>query len=288
MIWRILGEDIRAELKIASEPMYVNADAGMMDQVLMNLTVNARDAMPNGGLLSIETSAVTFEESDKGQSPQIRPGAFVCMSVSDTGCGMSEKLLTRIFEPFFTTKEAGKGTGLGLATVFGIVNQHQGWIAVYSEVGHGTTFRVYLPAVAGPDAIPSTVPAEAAALGGKETVLMVEDEPSLRAFVRMTLTRLGYRVLEAATGAGALEAWRQNRKEIRLLLTDMVLPGGMSGNELARRLQGEEPALKIIYTSGYSAEMASKDLPPEQHSNFLQKPFKAQKLAQILRDCLDL
>jgi PAS domain S-box-containing protein len=287
MIWRILGEDIRMQVNVASQPMYVNADAGMMDQVLMNLTVNARDAMPEGGTLIIGTSAVSFQESDKAKFPQTRPGSFVCLSVRDRGCGIAPENLTRIFEPFFTTKEVGKGTGLGLATVFGIVHQHQGWISVESEVGDGTTFRVYLPAVSSPEGVASAQPAETAALGGKETILMVEDDPSLRGFVRMTLSRLGYRVLEAATGAGALEAWKQNRAEIRLLLTDMVLPGGMTGRELAQRLLEEKPGLQIIYVSGYSAETVVKDLCLEEGVNFLRKPFKAQKLAQTLRAKLD-
>jgi CheY-like chemotaxis protein len=200
---------------------------------------------------------------------------------------MEPKVIARIFEPFYTTKDVGKGTGLGLATVFGIVQQHQGWINVYSEVGRGTTFRVYLPMIPSPNEIAERRPAEAAALGGKETILMVEDEPSLRAFVRMTLSRLGYRVFEAATGAGALEAWEQNQGEIALLLTDMMLPDGMSGKDLALKLREMKPSLKIIYTSGYSADLAGKDLPLDERENFLCKPFKAEKLAQMLRGQLD-
>ena len=148
MLRRILGENIQLQFKFAMQPLFVHADAGMMDQVLMNLAVNARDAMPNGGQLVIETSAVEFDESTAAQSAQARPGSFVCLSVSDTGCGIPPEILPQIFEPFFTTKDVGKGTGLGLATVFGIVQQHQGWINVYSEVGHGTTFRIYLPRLA--------------------------------------------------------------------------------------------------------------------------------------------
>jgi CheY-like chemotaxis protein len=207
--------------------------------------------------------------------------------VSDTGCGIPPENLQKIFEPFFTTKEVGKGTGLGLATVFGIVQQHKGWVNVYSEVGHGTTFRVYLPRLAKTSDQKFVQPTTEPGRGGNETILLVEDEPKLRASVQNVLSRLGYRVLEAATGFEALEVWNQQRDGIHLLLTDMVMPGGMTGKELGERLLKENPKLKVIYASGYSAEVAGKDFPLEEGVNFLTKPFQAQKLAQAIRRCLD-
>ena len=287
MLRRTLGEHIQLQFKFAMQPLFIHADAGMMDQVLMNLAVNARDAMPKGGQLVIETSAVEFDESVRAQSPQARPGSFVCLSVSDTGCGIPPEILPQIFEPFFTTKEVGKGTGLGLATVFGIVQQHQGWINVYSEAGRGTTFRIYLPRLAGMSG-QKPEPSELAAVrGGNETILLVEDEPFLRESAGKVLSQLGYRVLEAANGNEALEIWKQQRDEIQLLLTDLVMPGGMTGMDLGERLLKEKPELKVIYASGYSAEIAGKDFPLEEGVNFLTKPFSSRQLAQTVRNSLD-
>jgi len=252
------------------------------------LTVNARDAMPDGGQLVVETSGVEFDEFAAAQSAQARPGSFVCLSVSDSGCGIPREILPKIFEPFFTTKDVGRGTGLGLATVFGIVQQHQGWINVYSEVGRGTTFRVYLPRLArNAAAAAAAQPALSPKPGGRETILLVEDDPALRLAVRDSLARLGYRILEAPTGVKALEVWNQNRGEIRLLLTDLVMPDGMTGKNLAQRLLQENPALKVIYMSGYSAEVVGKDFPLQEGYNFLTKPFQSHKLAITIRDRLD-
>ncbi|HEY3932235.1 MAG TPA: PAS domain S-box protein [Verrucomicrobiae bacterium] len=287
MLRRILGENIQVQLKLASQPMFIHADAGMMDQVLLNLAVNARDAMPNGGQLVIETSGVEFDEFAVTQSPQARPGSFVRLNVSDSGCGISPEILPKIFEPFFTTKDVGKGTGLGLATVFGIVQQHQGWINVYSEVNHGTTFRVYLPRLAKNAGQKSSQPALTTTSGGNETILLAEDDLSLRVSVRKALWQLGYRILEAPTGVKALEVWKENRDEIRLLLTDLVMPDGMSGKDLAQRILQENPKLKVIYMSGYSAETVGKDFPLKEGVNFLTKPFQASKLAQTIRNNLD-
>jgi CheY-like chemotaxis protein len=207
--------------------------------------------------------------------------------VSDTGSGIAQENLARIFEPFFTTKDVGKGTGLGLATVFGIVQQHQGWINVYSEPGHGTRFRIYLPRLLRSDEKQTVMAARATVNGGNETILVVEDDPSLRNSVITILSRLGYRVLEASTGVAALEVWKENRNEIRLLLTDLVMPDGMNGKELARLLLAERPELKVIYASGYSVEVAGKDLHLEEGVNFLCKPFKSHLLAQTIRAKLD-
>jgi signal transduction histidine kinase/DNA-binding response OmpR family regulator len=287
MLRRTLGETIQVQFKFALEPLLIHADAGMMDQVLMNLAVNARDAMPKGGQLVIETSALEFDESVREHAPQARPGSFVCLSVGDSGCGIPPENLSRIFEPFFTTKDVGKGTGLGLATVFGIVQQHQGWINVYSEVGHGTAFRIYLPRLGAKSGQESRQAALPPVRGGKETILLVEDEAALRATMRASLSQLGYRVLEAVNGVEALETWKQRHDEIQLLLTDLVMPGGMTGMDLAGRLLQENPKLKVIYTSGYSAEVAGKNCPLEEGVNFLTKPFAARKLAQVVRNCLD-
>ncbi len=287
LLRRTLRENIQVQFKFAMEKLFVHADAGMMDQILMNLAVNARDAMPGGGKLVIETSAAEFNTLTAAQSAKIRPGSFVCLSLSDTGCGIPPENFPKIFEPFFTTKEVGKGTGLGLATVFGIVQQHHGWVDVYSEVGLGTTFRIYLPRTA-ETARPGPEPSLPADLrGGNETILLVEDDPHLRSSFRKTLAQLGYHVLETVNATEALEIWKQQRDGIRLLLTDMVMPGGMTGKELGEQLLNENAGLKVIYVSGYSADVAGKDFPLQEGVNFLTKPFQAQNLAQTIRKRLD-
>jgi PAS domain S-box-containing protein len=287
MLRRTLGEDIQVQFKFAPQLLFIHADAGMMDQVLMNLAVNAHDAMPKGGLLVIETSAVEFDESVRAHAPLARPGSFVCLSVSDTGCGIPPEILPRIFEPFFTTKDIGKGTGLGLATVYGIVQQHQGWIHVYSEVGHGTTFRVYLPRLAAKSGQESGQSELTAVRGGNEMILLVEDEVALRSSMHKALAQLGYHVLESVSGVEAQKVWEQRRPEIDLLLTDLVMPGGVTGKDLAARLLNENPKLKVIYTSGYSIDVVGRNFPLEEGVNFLAKPFGAHRLAQTVRNCLD-
>lgn len=287
MLKRILGEDIEIQLHLATEPMTVHADPGMMDQLLMNLVVNARDAMPQGGRVVIETSGAEFDETAAAHSAEIRAGAFVRLSVSDTGCGIPRELISKIFEPFFTTKEAGKGTGLGLATVFGIVQQHQGWITVYSEPGHGTTFRVYLPRRDSAGRPATTKDPVREVHGGSETILLVEDDRSVRVSLQKALSRLGYRVLEAATGATALTIWREHRQEIRLVVTDLLMPDGMTGRDVATTLAEEEPQLPVLFMSGYSAEVAGKGCVLDEGFNFLTKPFSTNKLAQLVREKLD-
>jgi PAS domain S-box-containing protein len=287
MLQRIMGEDVQVQFKLSSQPWLIHADVGMVDQILLNLAVNARDAMPEGGQFVIETSAVEFDHFSAAQAAHARPGSFACLSVSDTGCGIPPEILPRIFEPFFTTKAVGKGTGLGLATVFGIVQQHQGWIGVYSEVGVGTAFRVYLPRQTKPSDREVIWSSFASIRDGKETILVVEDDSALRISVRSVLSRFGYQVLEAATGLEALEVWKQHRAEIRLVLTDMVMPGGMNGKELAGQLLKQDPKLKVIYVSGYSVAIAGKDLPLEEGVNFLTKPLETPKLAHAIRNCLD-
>ncbi len=287
MLQRILGETIQMELKLAPPPMFIHGDPGMIDQVLMNLTVNARDAMPHGGRLNIETAAVEFDDLAACLSLSGRPGSFVCLTVSDSGCGISPEILPKIFEPFFTTKEAGKGTGLGLATVFGIVQQHQGWISVYSEPANGASFRIYLPELARDAAPKSSRPDAKETRGGKETILLAEDDPVLCASLHHALARLGYTVIEARSGARAVEIWKKNSNHVDLLLTDLVMPGGMTGKELGRLILKENPKLKVIYMSGYSAEIAGRDFPLEEGFNFLVKPFHIEKLAATIRARLD-
>lgn len=287
MLQRLLGEDVRVQVNYAPQQLFIHADQVMVDQVLLNLAVNSRDAMPGGGRLIIETGRVELDPVSAAQMPSARPGVFACLSVSDTGKGIPPEIMPHIFEPFFTTKDVGKGTGLGLATVFGVVQQHRGWIAVQSELGAGTTFRVYLPLLRDGRMEPAVEPTLTTAARGTETVLLVEDEASLRTLVRNVLSRVGYRVLEAPNGVAALELWEQHRGEIKLLLTDMVMPDGLSGRDLAARLLTEQPGLKVIYTSGYSQDIGGPDFPLREGENFLAKPFQAIKLAEIVRARLD-
>ncbi|HEV2456145.1 MAG TPA: response regulator [Verrucomicrobiae bacterium] len=287
MLQRVLGETVQMELKLAPRPMCVHADPGMIDQVLMNLTVNARDAMPEGGRLIIETAAADLDTLAASQSLNGRPGSFVCLTVSDSGCGIAPEIISKIFEPFFTTKEPGKGTGLGLATVFGIVQQHDGWLSVYSEPGQGTTFRIYLPHLGGNTTRTTSPQAWPEVRGGKETILLAEDDPILCISINRALSKLGYTVLEARTGTRALETWKNHANRIDLLLTDLVMPGGMSGKELGQQILKVNPKLKVIYMSGYSAEIAGRDFSLQEGFNFLVKPFQVEKLAAAIRARLD-
>ena len=289
MLRRILGEHIEVQFRFSLQPLGIHADAGMMDQVLMNLAVNSRDAMPKGGQLIIETSAVNFGGTGRVPPAQGRAGAFVCLSVSDNGCGIPAANLTRIFEPFFTTKPVGKGTGLGLATLFGIVQQHKGWVNVESEVGRGTTFRIYLPRL--DKILPALPKVEHPKLstlpGGNETILLVEDDDFLRPSVCNTLSRLGYHVIPVSNGIKALEIWQGRSDEIEMLITDLVMPGGMTGKHLGELFLKQKPKLQVIYASGYSAEIAGTDFPLKEGVNFLTKPFQTEKLARTIRDRFD-
>ncbi|MEO6525638.1 MAG: PAS domain-containing protein [Gemmatimonadaceae bacterium] len=284
---RLLGDDIALETRFAPALPWVSADAGMMEQVLMNLAVNARDAMPNGGRMIVSLELANVDARDVAGRPGARPGRFVCLGVSDTGCGMSVENLSHIFEPFFTTKEVGKGTGLGLASVFGIVEQHDGWIDVASEEGRGTTFRVYLPALDQEAERSSIATADQRVRGGTETILVVEDEPSVRGVVCAVLERHGYRVLEAGSAAAALVRWEERTEPIDLLLTDLVMPGGMSGAELGQALLARQSDLRIIYTSGYSHDVVTRQLDLAPGRNFLQKPCSMHELAATVRRRLD-
>ena len=284
---RILGEDIRLKLNFSLPRTVVQADAGMMEQVLLNLVVNARDAMPAGGELEISIDAVTLDAAAAARMPGARPGTFAVLSVQDNVAGIAPEILTHIFEPFFTTKDVGKGTGLGLATVFGIVQQHHGWLIVHSQPGQGATFQIHLPLLAEDVPTKTVASAPPPLRGGHETVLLVEDEPALRKLVIRALTRLGYRVVDAATGVQALAVWEKNRDDVRLLLTDMVMPDGIGGIELARRLRAENPALPVIFMSGYNAGIASQSLELVEGVNFIPKPFEQSVLAKAVRNALD-
>jgi CheY-like chemotaxis protein len=259
------------------------------------LIINARDAMPRGGALTLSTSLETLEPISTVLNPEASPGTFVCLRVKDTGCGMTPYTLAHLFEPFFTTKEPGKGTGLGLATVYGIVKQHQGWVVVDSQENAGSTFSVFLPGTGNPGEklLPAQPAGETAAptdepmARGTETILVVEDESALRELVVHILQLCGYHTFEAESGIAALTVWDKHKNEIDLLLTDMVMPGGMSGRQLADRLQGQDPTLKVIYTSGYSPGMAGKDIALLEGFNFLAKPYTPGRLALVVRECLD-
>ncbi len=287
MLKRLLGETITLEFNPPPELPLVQADRGMVEQVIMNLAVNARDAMPKGGTLTIRTSPIELDGSYVETHPEARVGAFVCLRVSDTGLGMDAMTRARIFEPFFTTKAPGKGTGLGLATVYGIVKQHEGWIEVSTEVGKGTSFSVFFPASSEPVHTPGGDTGQVAVRGGQETVLVVEDEPVLRDMAQLILQDCGYRVLEAGSGAEALQVWEGNPGGIDLVVTDVVMPGGMSGRDLAMKLRASYPQVKVIFTSGYNVEESNTDFFRRSGARFLQKPYTRQDLAKVVRECLD-
>jgi PAS domain S-box-containing protein len=287
MLRRGLGENITLRCNLSTRLPAIEADSTMMEQVIMNLSLNARDAMSEGGSLIITTNPVKVGREYVERNHEAREGIFICLTVSDNGCGMDRVKLSKIFEPFFTTKEVGKGTGLGLATVYGIVKQHAGWIEVESEVGKGTAFKIFLPASTKPLVSQAAKSGGKQVKGGKETVLLVEDEPGVLMLARGVLKSYGYQVLEAQSGVEALRVWAQYDTRINLLFTDMVMPGGMSGYDLAKKLRGEKQDLRVIYTSGYSLETLGPDFTLNKGTLFLKKPYQPQMLAQIVRDCLD-
>jgi CheY-like chemotaxis protein len=287
LLGRILGEDISLQLNYSPQPAAVQADSSMMEQVLLNLAVNSRDAMPSGGQLAIKIAVVDLQQQNQAQHPEARPGRFVRLSVMDTGGGITPQNLRRIFEPFFTTKEVGKGTGLGLATVYGVVKQHQGWIEVESELGHGARFDVYLPCCAAPPEAAAETPCEPPVRGGTETILVVEDDAPVRELVCGLLASHGYRILQAESGSKALEVWHNSKDQVDLVLTDLVMPDRMNGRELAERLWSERPKLRVIFTSGYSCDVVGKDFVLRNGLNYIQKPYNPKKLALSVRESLD-
>ncbi len=285
LLERVIGEDIERVAVLAPDLGHVKVDPGQIEQVIMNLAVNARDAMPKGGKLTIETANVELDRAYARRHVSVQPGPYVMLAVSDNGCGMDQATKDRLFEPFFTTKEVGKGTGLGLATVYGIVKQHRGNIWVYSEPGQGATFKVYLPRVE--ETADILVPERRGPVqGGSETVLVVEDEPVVRRLVCDILEGLGYTVLEAGQGDEALEVCRRHQGPVSLLVTDVVMPG-MSGNELAQRLVESLPRLKVLFLSGYTSNTIVHHGILQEGVAFLQKPFTPEALAREVREILD-
>ena len=286
MIRPVIGEHIKQENRLAEDAGIVHADPGELQQALLNLCLNARDAMPSGGTLLLKTEKVVFTGQVAASRDTILPGTYVVLSVTDTGCGMTPEVRERVFEPFFTTKEVGKGAGLGLATVYGIVKQHGGTIHVYTESGQGTSFKIFLPAV---DAVPDTgktVCAVAAAAGGSETILVAEDEPVVRNLMVRMLKQAGYRVLAACDGHDALRVFKENRGEISLLLLDAVMPG-LSGHAVYRRIREEAPEVKAIFCTGYDPETAQSSHIAQENLRLIQKPIDSAGLLLAVRETLD-
>ncbi|MCU0256570.1 MAG: PAS domain S-box protein [Vicinamibacterales bacterium] len=282
MLRRVLPEDITFELRTSPSPLWVDADAGSMEQVIVNLVVNARDAMPGGGRLTLATGAVTFTDTTVPPHADARPGRFACLTVADTGRGMDAETQRRIFEPFFTTKDVGKGTGLGLATVYGIVRQHRGWVDVESAPERGAAFRVYFVAAdAAAPAVRPPTPAPERAVGQGEAILVAEDNDQVRQVIARSLQRMNYRVLAARDATEAAGLWARHRDEVRLLLSDMVMGEGQNGLQLAHALRGERPQLPVIIMSGHSEDLVGAGLAHDML--FLAKPWTDDALGMMVR-----
>jgi PAS domain S-box-containing protein len=287
MLQQLVGESIALKTQCRSGNVSITADPNMLEQILINLAANARDAMPHGGQLVVSTSVCDIDSAHVRQHPEARPGRHVCLSVTDTGRGITPEHMSRLFEPFFTTKDVGKGTGLGLASVYGIVKRHDGWIEVSSRAGEGTSFRIFFPASSLPVPAAPSLPPVQPVRGGDETILIVEDESALRELFSLTLQRLGYRVFTECSGAKAINSWSSHLDQIDLLLTDLVMPDGISGWQLAGALQAKKPDLKTVYMSGHSADASGHFSGVTQGVRFLAKPFSVETLAEAVRACLD-
>lgn len=288
MFQRVVGEHITIRTTFTPGALPVSADAGLIEQLLMNLVVNARDAMPKGGQLEIQTGDILLNATTVEGHPQRRLGRFAQLSVSDTGTGIPPEHLARIFEPFYTTKEAGKGTGLGLASVFGIVQQHRGWVEVESALGSGSVFRVFLPRLVASEPLHARDSNRANAIaGGNESILLVEDEALVRRMMKDLLERYGYHVVAMENAVRAYNYVQSTRPKIDLLVTDMVMPGGMNGRELIDMLRSGQPDLKAILCSGYANEFAGAALPANETIDFIAKPFEAEVLLRHVRNRLD-
>ena len=291
MLQRLLGEDISLQAIPDPQLRPIKADPGQIDQVILNLAVNARDAMPSGGRLTIRTTNVTLEEEDAASMPEAHPGAFVCLSVSDTGTGMDAEVQGHLFEPFFTTKEKGKGSGLGLAVIYGILKQNHGWVSVYSRVGQGSTFNLYFPAYAGVEALISehaatSTPPLAPPCGHGEVVLLIEDDPAVRELAAKALTSHGYAVLQGESSREAVSLFERHQGRIALLFSDVVLPGE-NGIDLAERLIALKRDLPVLLTSGYADERARWNVIEARGYHFLQKPYPIATLLRAVRELLD-
>ncbi|MFO1497123.1 MAG: PAS domain S-box protein [Verrucomicrobiota bacterium] len=284
---RILGAKAQIAFDPSEDPLWLVADAGMVEQLFVNLCINAREAMPKGGMLTLACSLVIRTQDSPKINPDARPGAFVCLSVTDTGCGMDAGTLKRAFEPFFTTKDVGQGSGLGLSTVYGIVKQHKGWIEAESQLQKGTSFRAYFPTAPQASARARDPSLSLEIQGGSETLLLVEDEVALRRTAALWLRKLGYAVLEAGTAAEALEIWAREQERVGLLVTDVVMPGGMNGLELAERLRQDRSNLPVIAASGYSADFPQLKAAGRATLAYMPKPYRPSALARLVRDCLD-
>jgi CheY-like chemotaxis protein len=286
LLRRLIGEDLEIKTETAPELGCVKADKGQISQVILNLCVNARDAMPHGGVITIETSNIDLDERYAATHVGVKPGSYILLAVTDTGQGMDAETQQRIFEPFFTTKQPGKGTGLGLSTIYGIVQQSGGSIWVDSEVGSGSTFKIYLPRVECPQTEPETVPRIMNTPRGTETILLVEDEPSVRLLAARLLNEEGYKVLEAQSGEHALQMYREYPGTIHLVFTDVVMPG-MDGTTLAARLKSLHPALKVLFMSGYAENAAGHNGGMGDKDAILPKPFTPEIVLQRVRQALD-
>jgi polar amino acid transport system substrate-binding protein len=281
---RLIGEDIAVEVRCSPAPLVVDADKGQLEQVLMNLATNARDAMPGGGSLRIETAVASVAGADMAAHGIDVPGTYAYVTVSDTGKGMDHALLEHIFEPFFTTKEVDKGTGLGLSIVYGIVKKHRGFVTVYSEPGQGTSFKLYFPLSRSER--PAARREEPAALpAGHETILLVEDEQSVRAVVKALLEEYGYAVLEAVDGEDAVRVFRENCDRVQLVISDLIMPK-KNGREAYREMKLIRPGIKAIFTSGYTADIITHKGLMEEGVEFLAKPVNLAELLRKLREVL--
>jgi CheY-like chemotaxis protein len=287
MLRRTLGADIEIEMRLATPLWPALADRAQVESALLNLAINARDAMPAGGKLTIETDNAYLDEDYAAHNAEVAPGDYVALAVTDTGTGMTAGVLARAFEPFFTTKEVGKGTGLGLSMIYGFAKQSQGHANIYSEVGHGTTVRLYLPRKPTATDI-SVAPArpDPARAAGTETILVVEDDADVRAFVTGQLSGLGYRVIEAADGPQA-QRILDSDQPLDLLFTDVVMAGGMTGRQLADAAKARRPGLKAVFTSGYTENSIVHQGKLDKGVSFLSKPFRRQDLARKIRETLD-
>jgi len=286
MLRRMIGEDIELTTVLDPAVGQIKADQGQIEQIIFNLAINARDAMEHGGKVTIELTNAELDANYARTHPEVLPGEYVLLAVSDTGCGMSQATQSRIFEPFFTTKSPGKGTGLGLATVYGIVKQSGGHIAVYSELGQGATFKVYLPKVLEKPAKTRSQSGPANLAGGTETILVVEDEDAVRALTRHILQSSGYAILEARNGAEGIALAAQHKGPLDLLVTDVVMPQ-VGGRPLAEALLSRHPKLKVLYLSGYTTDAVIRHGVLEAETAFLHKPFTPRALLQKVREVLD-
>jgi signal transduction histidine kinase/CheY-like chemotaxis protein len=288
MLKRLIGERVVLKTRYPREAVLVDADASMLEQVLVNLAVNGRDAMLNGGQLTIETSRVQVDKAQGLLLGNGRPGQYARLSVSDTGAGIPTEHLQHIFEPFFTTKESGKGTGLGLAIVLNIMEQHRGWIEVESRPGTGTTFHLYLPtSTENKLRSPARSVESPSVPRGSETILLVEDEGAVRRSIGNILAHYGYHIHTAVSGAAALGIWRKHRESINLMITDLVMPGNVSGRALFDQMRSARPDLKVIFCSGYTDDVLGDDASLRKAPNFIEKPFAPEKLLRKVRVCLD-